>query len=827
MVPDPSSPEVREALEELQLYFSDILPPLVVADAFKVLLKCPTSLTASHIQKWTAGQFRAGSPIKLSDYIFYAVKKVFLIGEFRLVPRGPFEPFLEELKSLVLAFAPEAEREELRAHLERIAESKGALTASVDALIRQMQGVPQMATAAPVVLSPEDLRGLRHFSLLLERLGRQIPDAGIPEPGGSPDLLAAVLAAAVRSSHDPQELERNLERLREIGLETETKSIFRTLANSLPGWVPPEPPPAATTEGAGESAADPSVPTPPESGAVEAMHRIVAQSEDPAHLAMRFSEMVKTAIERFNEGALPQAVRMLDLAERIVRENSVDTATVEAVRSKGDEALDLERLRRFSDAQRYHPLLRRFLSFFTATSPKGLLNELLREMKRERRKLILQLLEVHGPPARKEALDRLQSVFGQAEGDEKWYYRRNLLYLLRRIPPARADGPTEEELNTAVRHAVLRFPAPLVKEAVATLGQMKHERAESTLLTLLDDLEKMLLKPGDGSYDRRETRLLLDRVVAALARFGTARARRAVVDHGLKKKGELGDTVARLSELAGQDLSGDAEVVERLLAALKASSPHKVLGIVVRPNDLHAKHIIEALSTTPSAPVRQALEGLANRFPNLEAGITAARALASLDVAAGMPEALFDTRSGELELFGLPALVQNLAESGLSGSLTLKDAGGEILGDVVLSGGKMKSCEARGLKREEAFYQLLERPTAGSFVFERGVMGRSSEADSDSLLEIRPLCLEGMRRYDELQQATALVPDDLKLKPTDVRPEHHPDELDGMFVNRLWKLASGDATPGDCDGALTADSYRIRRQLAFWMESGALTPPEV
>jgi hypothetical protein len=822
MVPDPSSPEVREALEELELYFSDILPPLVVADAFKVLLKCPTNLTASHIQEWTAGQIRAGSPIKLSDYIFYAVKKVFLIGEFRLVPRGPFEPFLEELKKLVLAFAPEVEREALRASLERIAESKGALTASVDALIRQMQGAPQTASAAPVALSPEDLRGLRHFSLLLERLSRQIPDTGVPEPGGSPDVLAAVLAAAARSSHDPQELERNLERLREIGLETENSSIFRVLANSLPGWVPPEPPPAVTTEGAGEQAAGPPVQTPPESGAVEAMHRIVAQSEDPGQLAMRFSEMVKTAVERFNEGALPQAVRMLDLAERIVREKTVDTTTVEAVRSKGDEALDVERLRKVSEPQRYHALLRRFLNFFTATSPKGLLDELLREMKRERRKLILQLLEVHGPPARQEALDRLQSAFGQAEGDEKWYYRRNLLYLLRRIPPAWAGAPPEEELNTAVRHAVLRFPVPLVKEAVANLGQLKHERAESTLLTLLDDLEKMLLKPGDSSHDPREIRLLLDRVVAALARFGTAKARRAVVDHGLKKKGELGDTIARLSELAGQDLSGDAEVVERLLAALKASSPHKVLGMVVHPNDVHAKHIIEGLSTTPSAPVRQALEGLARRFPNLDVGIAAASALASPDGAARIREAPYYTRSGELELFGLPALMQNLAESGLSGSLTLKDAGGEIAGEVVLSGGKIKSCEARGLTGEEAFYQLLEKPTAGSFLFERRVGAESGKADSDSLLEVQPLCLEGMRRYDEFQQAAALVPDDLNLTPTDVRPDHHPDELDGMFVNRLWKLASGGATPGDCDGALTADSYRIRRQLAFWVESGAL-----
>ena len=673
------------------------------------------------------------------------------------------------------------------------------------------------------MLSPEDLRGLRHFSLLLERLGRQIQDAGVPEPGGSPDVLAAVLAAAARSSHDPQELERNLEKLREIGLETETSSIFRVLANSLPGWVPPEPPPAATTEGAGEQAAGLPVQTPPESGAVEAMHRIVAQSEDPAQLAMRFNEMVKTAVERFNEGALPQAVRMLDLAERIVREKSVDAGTVEAVRSKGDEALDLERLRKFSEAQRYHALLRRFLNFFTATSPKGLLNELLREMKRERRKLILQLLEVHGPPARQEALDRLQSAFGQAEGDEKWYFRRNLLYLLRRIPPVRTDAPADEDLNAAVRHAVLRFPAPLVKEAVANLGQLKHERAESTLLTLLDDLEKMLLKPGDSSYDPREIRLLLDRVVAALARFGTARARRAVVDHGLKKKAELGDTVARLSELAGQDLSGDAEVVERLLAALKASSPHKVLGIVVHPNDLHAKHIIDALSTTPSAPVRQAFEGLARPLSEPGSGNRGRERAREPGRRRADTRSALDTRSGELELFGLPALVQNLAESGLSGSLTLKDAGGEILGDVVLSGGKMKSCEARGLKGEEAFYQLLEKPTAGSFVFERGARAGSSKADSDSLLEVQPLCLEGMRRYDELQQAAALVPDDLKLKPTDVRPEHHPDELDGMFVNRLWKLASGGATPGDCDGALTADSYRIRRQLAFWVESGALT----
>src|SRR5262249_33695664 len=157
-------------------------------------------------------------------------------------------------------------------------------------------------------------------------------------------------------------------------------------------------------------------------------------------VARRFNEMVRTACERFNEGALPQAVTMLDLAERIVKEKRVDSAIVEAVRQKADESLDAERLRRYAEVPRQSPLRRRVLNFCVSTRPDGLLADLLRETKREKRKLILQLLEVHGPPARQLALARLQSAFGKGEGDEKWYYRRNLLYLLRRIPPAGQGG---------------------------------------------------------------------------------------------------------------------------------------------------------------------------------------------------------------------------------------------------------------------------------------------------------------------------------------------------------------------------------------------------
>jgi hypothetical protein len=810
---DSSSRQVTEAVEELTLYLSDILPPLVVADAFKVLIQFPPSFVASRLREWISSQYRPRGGIRFSDYALYAMRKVNMMGEFHLVPGEQFKAFLEALKELVLDLCPPEEREELRGNLTRLSETI-TTTGSVDALIR-WKPVPQAEDTA-AALSAEELRGLRHFTLLLRRIASQVP-AEAPADPGAPSDFALALTAAVRAARTPEEFEKNLGRLRELGWGVETPDIFRALGLSLPGWIPPEAPREAGAP-ALEPDAEPEAVA--ESGPVKAMHRIVVQPEDPGEVARRFNAMVRSAIERFNEGALPQAVMMLALAERIVAEKKVDATTVEAVRHKADETIDFERLRKYTDSPRSHGMLRKFLGFFAATSPAGLLVELMRELKRERRRLILQLLEIHGLPAREEALERLRSPFGQGEADEKWYFRRNLLFLLRKIPPARKDSPLDEDVDRAVRHAALRFPAPLVKEAVANLGQLKHERAEAALLALVGELEEMLHKPAQAFYDPRESRPLLDRVVAALARFGTSKTRTAVVDHGLKDKAELGDTTMRLAELAGQDLSEDPQLVARLLAALKANAPRRILRVLLRGNGLAARHIIEALSSTPSPPVREALEALVRDFPALQAGKAAAEALSGLERVPRISQAPSETRSGELEPFGLPALVQSLAAPALSGTLTLRNARGEIRSEIVLRSSRMKSCETGGLTGEEAFYQLLERPDAGSYLLT--LQAEDGGEDAKSFKEILPLCREGMRRYDELQETAAIVPDDARLKATDVRPEHHPDELDGIFVNGLWKLASGNSTPLECEAALTAGAYRVRRQLAHWVENGAL-----
>lgn len=830
---DTINSEVREALEELQQYLSDSVPPLVVAESIQVLLRYSPELMATNIHQWTASQYRGGTEIPISDYLFHAIKKIHLMGEFHLVPQGPFESYLEELKERVLIYCPEGDREFLRANLTRLkdAASSSTTTANVDVMFRQIPAGSSrnLATAT----SPtgritdggggggDEVQSLRRLSVLIDRLEREVGSGGGPGALATAPLASQTLAAAARTSRSGKEFEQYFERLREMGLNVNTGDVFRSLGNSLPGWIMP-----------GATGEDPRTLDVPASPALEAMRRIVTGPEDPDEGLRRFQEMVRSAIGRFNDGSLAQAGTMIDLATRIIADREVDPVAAQTLRKKGDEELDPERLRKYAESPDLHPALRKMLNFFLALTPEGLLSDLRREVKRERRRLLLLLLEVHGPAAREAALAELRPPFGRGAADEEWYFRRNLLYLLRRIPRP-AGAPIDEDVDLAVRHAEMRFPAPLVKEAIANLGQLKHEKAEATLVSLLEDLESVLANKGQESpYDPREIRLLLDRVVAALARFGTPGARRAVVEHGLKKKLELGDTMARLAELAGQDLSGDEESLEKLLAALKANAPFKLFGLVLHQNDQSLFHVIEALSTTPAPAVRTAFEDLARRFSGHDIGKAAAKALAGfVDLPVGPADATgaapaaasAATLSGDLDIFGLPALLQSLAESRLTGSLLVRDRKNDAFGTIVLSTGKLKACRTGLLAGEEAFFQLLERPVPGTFLFSKTPDNPADESGAaGALREILPLSLEGMRRYDEFQQAAALVPDDARLKATDIKPTPHPDERDGILFRELWTKVATGATPIECEMTVRADSYRIRRLLAHWVGAGAL-----
>src|SRR4029453_4836394 len=108
--------------------------------------------------------------------------------------------------------------------------------------------------------------------------------------------------------------------------------------------------------------------------------------------------------------------------------------------------------------------------------------------------------------------------------------------------------------------------------------------------------------------------------------------------------------------------------------------------------------------------------------------------------------------------------------------------GGPGFATLVLREGKREEIKRGRLTGEDAFYQLFEKPTPGQFAFVKGAPPAAPGATPRAIL---PLTLEAMRRYDELQETAALVPDAMGIEITGTRPTAHPSEKDGGFF-KWW-----------------------------------------
>ena len=824
---EPGQPgwEVREALFELQRYLSDELAPLMVVDSIDVLVRYPAELTAAEIQNWTAEQHTlAGASAPTSDYLFHGIKKLHLLSEYKLIGEQTLGPFLERVATLLLKACPEEDRLLFASNVRRLATAETYTSSPVSVLHRQTGAErPLVATrmaggAAPAGISP-DLsvsEGIRRFALLLHRLG-PVPERrpGEPPPAGPPGrekVLSEMLSVAARESRSSADLDRYLARLGDLGMDSRIDRVFRSLSVALPGWAIPVS--AKTSE-------DPET---PKVGAVEAMHKIVALADDPAEGARRFHEMVRAAVEQLNEGELGRAVTMFDLAERLVAERKVDPERAELTRRGMQELVDLDRLRTYAEDASRQSILRKVLGFFPALSPQGILDELETEQKRERRRLLVTLLQVHGPVARRAALEKLRQPLNPASGQAGWYFQRNLLNVLRRIPRPE-DSPLEAEIEMLGSLGRPGQHILLIKEVMANLAMIRHDKTAAVLISIAREFETLAGKSGGGAYTADDVQTVLDRAYSALARIGTSAAINAVVDHGLSGVSGLGETTARLAELAGVDLSTEMTAVSRLTGALRKELPRKVFGFVIARKAQNIEWIVRALSSTPTPEVRQLFREVVRTYPDQSFAKAAAAALDGFDHAAPPPDnSSLPSLSGDLELFGMPNLLQNLAQSEVSGLLTLTDRSGETAAVLAFESGKLAHCRVGPLRGRDAVYQLFENPAPGTFSFVNRQNGGT--ADPGSLLEIVPLIFEGSRRYDELRQARALVPEGTPLVRTAVAPTAPEDERDPTLLQGVFAKITGGASAAQCEADFFVDSFRIYRLIAHWMEEGSLVAAE-
>jgi len=343
------------------------------------------------------------------------------------------------------------------------------------------------------------------------------------------------------------------------------------------------------------------------------------------------------------------------------------------------------------------------------------------------------------------------------------------------------------------------------------------------LVTRLAEFEALLVRKDTSLYPMDEMGKVVDRIVAALARIATPNALLAIARHGMKPNPLLGDTRARLASLSQHDLSFDTETVNVLVKTIREDLPTKVFGKLIATRQQPLR-LIEALSSTRSEVVEKLFAEIVEKFGDHDVGRAAAAALAnlaSLGKAKGR-EAQAATLTGDLEFFALPSLMQSLAETQATGIVTLSNKQGQTSGKLLFLNGKFVDAQTGHLRGIDAMYQLLERPVTGGFAFvPQPPLNVKTKSEP---LDIMGLLFEGIRRHDELRQAVILVPDDLALQPTSVKPTPDPEENDPAVIREVWVKASGGTRVSDWEPQVATDAYRIRRLVMRWLEEGALQP---
>ena len=887
--------EVRESLWELGRYLSDELAPLMAADSIRTLMLCPPQLAAKAIVDWAATQNRGvHAHLTFSDCAFHSLKKIRHIGELDLVPRAAIEEFIAELVRLLLEHCPSVERERFAESMGHLGDGESSLASTVQFLHRPpgfggsettgavtgaagspavppghvivtvpAGAVPVVAPAgaapavttgatptvaaisAPAPAGGQDYaQNLARMGLIMERLEQQLRRVETTSPAGSHsnEALSRLVEAAAVSARSSGELAVQLKKIGQMGVETPVGELLKSIGQQMPGWV--------LRSSDGSDAVEL-----PKNKTMEAMRRLVEVADSEQETAKRFHELLVAAAERFNAGSLAQCASILSVGREIIDDKRIAPAPLATILDRAARAFSEEKLAHAAARTEDHPLLREVLEFFPALHPERLLSELQEEPKRERRQLLLAIVRAHGAAARGAVLSHLDLVASRSLPDELGFFRRNLLFLLRRLPRAVDEGP-EREIDHYIALAALSNPLIVVKEAIGALGGVRDARAERALGVLLDQVEGTLVATAyRAPYPESEMRGLLDRVVAALAAQETKSAARIIVNHAFREEPKLGHAIGRLSALARVDLSDDRELVETLVGALESELPRKLLKFVVKPRVERINALIQALAGTAAPQAREALQHVARTFPQEEYGRTAAKALAappsaaasgsSADGAArtgarpaagtsaasapaGAAPAQAATQiaamSGDIDLFGLPNLMQSLSSTEVTGTLTLRDRDGGPLGALRFAGGRIVAAAAGRLRGEAAVFQLLELPAPGRFSFS-ALAGDDAAGDPEpEPLDAIALLMEGVRRHDEFRLARTVVPDDARLEPAGTKPTVPEAETDVAFLKQLWALAVAGETAAACEAAFPCDSYRTRYSLAHWVETKALRP---
>lgn len=823
----------------LKRYLSDEIAPMIFSDTADELFAAPPEIVASEIQSWIGDQIRGSSNMTPGDLIYHAATKLHQLGVLELMPTEDVSEYLGKLQPHLKAFCPPEQQAGLEQNLQHLARSTGISSSKTEVIHKQGGGpsggyppAPSGPAAGQAPGYPGALPGVagggipqanvdpatvQRLNLLLDRLKQAPTQGGTAETPvtGQNAVAAQVVEEMAESANSSSELETQLGFLKDLGIASLGSGVFDLLSKGLPDWAPPD---HESVQG-GEAPAS----------AARAMRKVVKLSKSPEELQSKFKDLISVAVEEFNGGSLGRSVTMLDLAGRMIDQGEISAELATPVVDESFAQLDLAHLNTLADDPDKRMLLHRLMRFFPELRAERLLERLVEEQDREQRLQLLKLMRAHGEDGRSEAVHALdESVHGQDR--RPWHVERNLLYLMRAIPTANEEN-VEHEIDLLNTISDLHGPIQVVRESFLVLANFRHPRAYAILAARIADLEDALQGSISLPLDAKETRLLISGTIKQLCQDPSNDALEIAITHGLKGIPQLGDTYQRLAQLGASDLGEYPAQLVRILDVIRQELPRRILGMSVKNQRraLILEPLISAVSGTRTPEVRQLLTEISEKYEGQTFAKKAQEALQKIGRPpsnAQKPSEDSITLSGDLALFGLPNLLQNLADNGLTGALSIVDQNGVTSAEIRLAEGNMLSAHIGNLKDEIAVYQLLERPAKGRFAFVDEQRDGENQPSAEGAKSVMGLLMEGMRRFDEFNRALSLVPDDASFKSSGKKPTDVKEDGDPKLAKEVWARASKGSSPASAESEIAIDSFRVRRLYEHWVTEGSLVPSD-
>lgn len=276
------------------------------------------------------------------------------------------------------------------------------------------------------------------------------------------------------------------------------------------------------------------------------------------------------------------------------------------------------------------------------------------------------------------------------------------------------------------------------------------------------------------------------------------------------------------------DIKGEYPLVREL----RIEMPKKVFGVSLKTGKRAqaVEWMLKALSSTDTPTVRSLLQEISRDSADQLWAVTAGKMLRNFDRAVegtdSPKEESTATLSGDLKLFGLPNLLQNLADSQIAGVLKVFDSFGSTEAELWLDQGKVIGARSGRLAGEVAEYQLLEDPAPGRFVLDQLEIPPENSRTGQDPMSIQSILFEGIRRYDEFKRAASIAPDNAHFRSTGKQPTMGEDETDPEVFREVWRRAAAGMSPNETESEVLVDRYRVRVLFEHWIFAGSLESAE-